>query len=79
MDLPKVAGNQPIGVELEAGKTYAWCACGLSTNQPFCDGAHKGSDLSPIVFKAEESKKVFFCTCKKTDNNWFCDGAHKNL
>jgi len=40
MDLPKRAGDQPQKVTLEAGKKYAWCSCGLSENQPFCDGSH---------------------------------------
>ena len=30
----------PYQVELEAGKRYAWCACGRSKRQPFCDGSH---------------------------------------
>ena len=30
-------------------KKYYWCACGESTNQPFCDGSHKGTDFSPIL------------------------------
>ena len=35
MSEPKIAAKQPAAVQLEAGKTYAWCACGLSKNQPF--------------------------------------------
>ena len=79
MELPKVAGNAPMPVDLEAGKRYAWCACGLSANQPFCDGAHKGSEFSPIVFVAEETKTAYMCTCKQTNNPGFCDGSHKAL
>ena len=30
-------------------KKYAWCACGKSETQPFCDGSHKGTDFSPII------------------------------
>jgi CDGSH-type Zn-finger protein len=66
-------------VELEAGKTYAWCACGESDNQPFCDGSHKGTNFVPEVFKAEESKTAYLCMCKHTGNPGFCDGTHKNL
>ncbi len=29
----------PIKVAVEAGKTYYWCTCGMSKNQPFCDGS----------------------------------------
>ncbi|WP_462254309.1 CDGSH iron-sulfur domain-containing protein [Ekhidna sp.] len=74
-----VAAKEPIPVELEAGKTYAWCTCGHSTKQPFCDGSHKETDFTPLVFKAEESKTAYFCTCKQTDNPGFCDGSHKAL
>ena len=31
-------------------KKYAWCACGKSEKQPFCDGNHKeGTYFSPII------------------------------
>ena len=70
------AGNSAIAVEVEKGKSYYWCACGKSKNQPFCDGSHKGTEFSPIVYKAEETKKKFFCSCKQTDNQPFCDGSH---
>lgn len=80
MDLPKIAGNSPLRIELEAGKRYAWCACGLSENQPFCNGAHKGKGMAPTVFVAEETKTVSLCTCKQTSNpNGFCDGTHKSI
>ena len=79
MDLPKVAAKVPIRVELEKGKKYAWCTCGLSDKQPFCNGAHKGTDYRPLVFEAEESKTVSLCQCKATKNPGFCDGSHKAL
>lgn len=66
-------------MEVEAGKSYWWCACGKSENQPFCDGSHKGSDISPVEYKAEITKDVFFCGCKATANGPHCDGAHKEL
>ena len=74
-----IAGKAPMPIELEAGKTYAWCSCGKSENQPFCDGAHSGTDFTPMVFKAEETKTAYMCTCKQTDNPGFCDGTHKGL
>jgi len=75
---PKVAGLKPVVVELEAGN-YSWCSCGLSQNQPFCDGAHKGSEFRPIKFTLEEKKKVALCTCKTSKSSPFCDGTHKGL
>ena len=79
MDQPKIAAKVPVPVELEAGKTYAWCSCGSSSNQPFCDGSHRGSSFSPIVFQAEETKTAYMCQCKQTGNPGFCDGSHKQL
>ena len=54
------AGDNPIGVDVVEGKSYFWCTCGKSLKQPFCDGSHKGTEFSPLVFKAEQSKKFFF-------------------
>jgi len=79
MDKPKIAGKAPLPVELEAGKNYAWCTCGESSNQPLCDGSHKGSSFSPLVFTAAETKTAYLCTCKATANPGFCDGSHKRL
>ena len=70
------AGNSAIAVEVEKGKSYYWCACGQSKNQPFCDDSHKGTEFNPVEYKAEETKKKFFCSCKQTDNPPFCDGSH---
>jgi len=79
MDKPKIAGRSPIKISVEAGKKYSWCSCGLSTNQPFCDGSHKGGSFTPIRYEATETKDVHFCTCKMTGNPGLCDGTHKNL
>ena len=74
-----VAGKAPIGVDVEAGKSYWWCACGQSKRQPFCDGSHKGSAFTPVEYKADQTKKVFFCACKQTANQPLCDGTHNKL
>ncbi|MDD8051669.1 MAG: CDGSH iron-sulfur domain-containing protein, partial [Verrucomicrobiota bacterium] len=36
----KIAQKAPFVKEMKPG-TYAWCACGHSQGQPFCDGSHK--------------------------------------
>ncbi len=79
MKNPKIAGKTAIPIQLEAGKTYAWCSCGESSKQPFCDGSHKGTEFSPKVFVAEETKTSYMCNCKHTANQGFCDGTHKTL
>ncbi len=76
---PIVAARFPKRVAVEAGKTYYWCACGKSQNQPFCDGSHKGSEFAPLAWQATESKEVAFCQCKRTGKAPLCDGTHRTL
>ena len=76
---PKIAGTAPIPVDLVEGKRYSWCTCGESSNQPFCDGSHKGGTFTPHSFIAAETKTAYLCTCKQTSNPGFCDGSHKTL
>jgi CDGSH-type Zn-finger protein len=79
MEEAKIAQKAPYAVDVEKGKTYYWCACGLSKKQPFCDGAHKGTSFKPVAFAAEETKQVFFCGCKRTKNPPLCDGSHTKI
>jgi Uncharacterized conserved protein len=79
MEKPTVAKKGPYEVELEAGKNYHWCACGKSQNQPFCNGSHKGTDISPVAFTAEATSKAHLCGCKHSNNKPFCDGSHSRL
>jgi CDGSH-type Zn-finger protein len=74
---PKRAADTPVAVELEAGKTYYWCACGRSANQPFCDGSHKTTSFRPVSFEAKDSGTKYLCRCKQTNNQPYCDGSHK--
>lgn len=79
MEKPVVAARTPIGVELEENKTYYYCQCGLSANQPFCDGSHKGTGFTPLEFVAKETGKAWLCRCKQTQNAPYCDGHHKQV
>lgn len=74
-----IAKKGPYLVEVEEGKTYFWCSCGKSKNQPFCDGSHAGTDFAPVKWTADETRKRAFCGCKATKNQPFCDGAHNEL
>ena len=77
--MPEIPQTTPYPVEVEAGKTYFWCACGKSARQPFCDGSHKGTDYTPMKYTAEDTRRVFFCGCKHTDTAPLCDGSHKQV
>ncbi len=77
--LPVVAQKSPYRIDVEAGKTYWWCACGKSAKQPYCDGSHKGTSFSPVKFEATQNESYPFCGCKKTGNQPRCDGTHRSL
>lgn len=78
MSAPKIAQKAPYVVDVEA-KKYAWCACGESKNQPYCDGSHKSTSFTPLIVEFDEPKKVAFCGCKQSGNKPYCDGTHAKL
>ncbi len=69
------AQNKPFILEMKPGQ-YAWCSCGESQKQPFCDGAHKGTGLGPRIFTAEQDETLYLCGCRRTKKPPFCDGTH---
>ena len=74
-----IAQKQPFAVDVESGKTYYWCRCGRSKNQPYCDGSHQGTGFEPVAFTAEKTGTVYLCGCKQTGDQPFCDGSHQRL
>ncbi|XP_070684393.1 CDGSH iron-sulfur domain-containing protein 3, mitochondrial-like [Pempheris klunzingeri] len=72
------AARLPYRVKVSAGKRYAWCACGHSKKQPFCDGAHKtkAPSIAPLRFTPDSDKALMLCACKQTKNAPYCDGSH---
>jgi CDGSH-type Zn-finger protein len=76
---PSIAQKAPYPVAVQAGTSYYWCSCGKSQNQPFCDGSHHGTDLTPVKYEAIKNKTVYFCGCKQSKKIALCDGTHKSL
>ena len=72
------AQKSPYAVDLAPGE-YDWCACGRSANQPFCDGSHAGTDITPVAFTVAEAGTKYLCGCKSTGNQPFCDGTHSKI
>lgn len=75
----QIAQKAPYPVDVEAGKTYYWCACGQSKKQPFCDGSHKETGIAPVAWTAEQTGQSYFCGCKHSNNEPLCDGSHAKL
>jgi CDGSH-type Zn-finger protein len=75
---PEIAQKAPYVMKVKPGR-YSWCACGMSSNQPFCDGSHKGTEFSPIRLELTEEKQVAWCGCKRSGNKPFCDGTHNKI
>lgn len=80
-DEPAIAQKAPYKVELLAGYRYAWCSCGLSKWQPFCDGSHTStkSGLKPVVWTHDKDQSVALCGCKRSGKGQYCDGTHNKL
>ena len=78
MTEPKIAQKGPYVIE-ETPRRVAWCQCGLSANQPYCDGSHRTTDLCPIVVELTESGRVAWCGCKHSGKKPYCDGSHRRL
>lgn len=74
MDKPISPQRAPYEVEVEEGRTYLWCRCGRSANQPWCDGSHEGTGIEPVPFVAHMSAMFFMCGCKESENPPFCFG-----
>ncbi len=71
-----IASKAALEVAVTSGKTYWWCACGQSKQQPFCDGSHKGTAFTPLKYQATETGTKTFCGCKQTHTQPLCD--HSN-
>ena len=77
--VPIIAAKTPARTELETGKDYFWCRCGRSKSQPFCDGSHAGTPITPLKFSTDKDGPAALCQCKATANGPFCDGTHARL
>ncbi|MBL4593747.1 MAG: CDGSH iron-sulfur domain-containing protein [Flavobacteriales bacterium] len=78
MSKPKIVQKHPYVMDMKAGK-YAYCTCGESSKDPFCDGSHSGSDFKPEIVVLDEDVKVPWCGCKHSSKGAICDGSHARV
>ncbi len=78
-DAPVIGALEPSIVELQEGHFYAFCRCGRTCTPPFCDGAHRGTGIEPLIFRADASGPALLCNCKATADAPWCDGSHEKL
>jgi len=76
-DPPGKLQRQPFVVECAPGK-HAYCMCRHSRQFPYCDGTHRGTEISPIKVMIEEAKTVAWCACGDSANKPYCDGSHRS-
>ena len=74
MDRPHSPQIGPYPVMVEEGRTYRWCSCGLSADQPWCDDSHVGTGFEPIEFVAPITAEFYMCGCKESGNKPYCFG-----
>lgn len=68
--------SKATALKLKKGQTYFFCTCGLTSNEPFCDGAHVGTEYRSLRYTANKNGKAKLCTCKASSCLPFCDGSH---
>lgn len=75
---PQCPQKKPYVIQEAAGEKW-WCACGRSKKQPYCDGSHAGTGISPIPVKIDAAKTIAWCGCKRSAKSPYCDGTHSRL
>jgi len=68
--LVKRTATGPYKVEI-GGETKHICGCGLSKNQPFCDGTHK------TTARVEEADKLYWYDAQR--NRHECQDAYPDI
>lgn len=77
---PVVPCYHPYRRLLEPGKPYRWCACGRSTDRPWCDGSScREGDPASVLIVVEREVTLSLCGCCMTGSAPICDGSHVHV
>jgi Iron-binding zinc finger CDGSH type len=64
MSEPTIIDKKPTVLTLKPG-AYYWCSCGLSANQPYCNGSHKGTLNPSRLNSPKPSRSPFVCVSRE--------------
>ena len=76
---PEIGGRKPLPVNVEAGKSYWWCACGRSRSSRSATARTRARRSRRSSSRPDKSEEAWFCACKRTGKTPMCDGSHKRL
>jgi CDGSH iron-sulfur domain-containing protein 3 len=75
-NVPEPAPPTRAGGPIERDETpgfVAWCRCARSRHVPYCDGAHGGTGLEPLIVEIDRAARVRWCGCGRTSTPPRCD------
>jgi CDGSH-type Zn-finger protein len=60
-------------LQVQKGRRYLLCTCGLSSKKPLCNGAHAGTGRLPDFHTAETTGTLDVCYCARSSKAPLCD------
>jgi CDGSH-type Zn-finger protein len=78
VDEAVVAQPGPFAVELR-GQHQRVIRLEAERHATDCDGSHKETELTPVVFKAEHEGRAYPCACKTGQGRPYCSGSYDRL
>ncbi len=79
--LPVMAQKGSYKIDVEAGKSYWWCACGKSGKQPFLRRLAQGHHVYADEVRCRAGRHGVVLRLRKQSGNAppRCDGSHNRL
>lgn len=75
---PVVAQKAPAPVNEEPVARW-WCACGRAASQPYCDGSHRGTGITPVRVEIASAGAAWYCVGKAAASQPRSERGHGRL